>query len=479
MVKHYSKMDLSLEIIFDLNMKTPEQWEGLVSQIKKLQVKRQNFNAFFVSSYIYQKLTPYVSFLMSQTEPLKNRWLNIILTCLDCMSITGFYIGKSKFAKLAINKLLLYGGKNRFKRTINNMLFYKTKIMVVNKYPISLADPSIQNGYYLVFNPSIIKVSNNPSHCYLINLRRQVYNNKTRKYQGYNYLVSTDSKLKNVEVAEILDDYPRKRKPSKYLGMEDIRFVQPRDSYDKFETIKQFITGKWFSCTTADSNDKPCPYDNCPSQEVGLGQFGEFIDKKPFNQVKIKKFISLCVSENSSTPEKNWLFCQDQTDTKDQLSIFYSVCPSKILIVDTNISDKSPTIKCSEKVVHKYPWDGFFIKNSAGPIKLINPSEPKDSLLYKDNWLFVSHEKYEHSRGRWVYYHRFLITNSKFKVLKISPCFVFEDIGIEYCISITESINKDNYMLGVGIKDRSAWIYEVSSKEIYRLISDGKGILEL
>ena len=314
---------------FGLNMKTIEPWRKVLNEANKMRHKGENFPSFFMSLYVYQQVSPHVALLIKNaTENVtinKNEWYKLVLDCLNSMYITGYYINQKKTAMISINKVLFYGGD--FKTTIKQMKFYLTKLEVLNKYRFKL--PGIycrhnsrgergereEREKAKIYNPSIIKISNEDELCYLVNARTQEYSQQHRKYITYNYVFTCGKDLKPLEIARVLDNYPRKKAASVFQGMEDIRFVlELNPKYTKIKNLRDALDDRWFTCATADSNSKKCPYGDFPSPEVNLVQLDkvqlEFLNETTIVQEKtvgIKKFISLKRFEDTTQPQKNWL----------------------------------------------------------------------------------------------------------------------------------------------------------------------------
>jgi predicted GH43/DUF377 family glycosyl hydrolase len=73
------------------------------------------------------------------------------------------------------------------------------------------------------------------------------------------------------------------------------------------------------------------------------------------------------------------------------------------------------------------------------------------------------HEVIEADEGR-IYLHRFVKLDEEFHVTAVSPAWVFEHYGIEFCCGV--ACDEDELILSFGIRDCEAWITRVNVKEI-------------
>jgi hypothetical protein len=89
------------------------------------------------------------------------------------------------------------------------------------------------------------------------------------------------------------------------------------------------------------------------------------------------------------------------------------------------------------------------------------------ATAFKDGYLCVTHEVLPID-GKRVYLHRFVRLDERFNVVAVSPAWVFERYGIEFCAGIAVD-SKQKIVLSYGIHDREAWIAHVDTREIERM----------
>lgn len=82
---------------------------------------------------------------------------------------------------------------------------------------------------------------------------------------------------------------------------------------------------------------------------------------------------------------------------------------------------------------------------------------------YDDGYMCVMHEAINADEGR-VYLHRFVHLDERFNVQAVSPAWVFNGHGIEFCAGMVRY--GDQLVLSYGIKDQEAWIATVDMEEV-------------
>ena len=92
---------------------------------------------------------------------------------------------------------------------------------------------------------------------------------------------------------------------------------------------------------------------------------------------------------------------------------------------------------------------------------------------YKDGYFAITHEvdlfKSEEGRKDAVYYHRFIIWDKDFNILKITPEFHFMDADVEFCIGMTEY--KNEYLITFGFQDNAAYLLRAPKTTIEEFIN--------
>ena len=407
-------------------------------------------------------------------------WLDLYVDSLEIFSICCFYISNPKFKLLgetASNKILFYSNNVALlNRTFSNMKYYVKKIDILSRHELKIDS-------HKIFNPSIVKISNESTNCYFIIVREQVHVNNI--YLNKNYGFVTDENFKFVEVVELLDTDKRKKIKGSFSGVEDIRITLGQ-TFKNTENIQNIIKGLYCCATSPDSKIIKSSSGSYPCPEMNLIKYGE-VEAHPNASdsiikyhVKPTNFYTLSCWD-SLKPQKNWL----SYVRNNKIELFYSTNPTIVLSTDISIQSNSKSesksygiIDCSIKSTKKYSWKGEFLYNSAGPIRLIKPKvkypEEYNEILNSKNWLFVIHEKFEVGSGHFFYYHRFLLTDDNFQILIISPCFVFEKVDIEYCSSITCDNKNENYLIGQSSRDTNAFINKVDPLVPVEWLNKGK-----
>ncbi len=88
-------------------------------------------------------------------------------------------------------------------------------------------------------------------------------------------------------------------------------------------------------------------------------------------------------------------------------------------------------------------------------------------IKFGDGYLLLTHEV-AFSKVR-TYYHRFMLLDSKLKLLKASKAFYFGHKGVEYCLSI--QLNQhDDVVCYVSIEDKETYKYTIKSETIKELM---------
>lgn len=89
------------------------------------------------------------------------------------------------------------------------------------------------------------------------------------------------------------------------------------------------------------------------------------------------------------------------------------------------------------------------------------------AMPLKKGYLCVTHEVLPID-GKRAYLHRFVRLDEKFNVVAVSPVWVFERYGIEFCAGIAHG-RPGQLVLSYGVHDREAWIAHVDLREIERM----------
>jgi len=159
-------------------------------------------------------------------------------------------------------------------------------------------------------------------------------------------------------------------------------------------------------------------------------------------QIKHLKWL-----DSGSNVEKNWLPVPTSVRT-DSVDIIYSMNPTKVIHVTPAVA----WLKSSHPEV-----PGGFLRGSASPIP------------WEEGYLAITHQvaRYDLVKN---YYHRWILLDEEFRIVRMSPLWVLEGYGVEFVRSMTQSHRDGCVWLGVGIGDREAWLYEVEMETIREML---------
>jgi tetratricopeptide (TPR) repeat protein len=85
------------------------------------------------------------------------------------------------------------------------------------------------------------------------------------------------------------------------------------------------------------------------------------------------------------------------------------------------------------------------------------------AMPFGDGYLCVTHEVIDEPERR-IYLHRFVRLDRGWNVTAVSPSWVFDRYGIEFCAGVVQ--DKGQIVLSYGVDDREAWIARVDVEEV-------------
>jgi predicted GH43/DUF377 family glycosyl hydrolase len=80
-------------------------------------------------------------------------------------------------------------------------------------------------------------------------------------------------------------------------------------------------------------------------------------------------------------------------------------------------------------------------------------------------YLAIVHEA-RNDGGKRVYRHRFVLFDSRYRVIKVSRPFVFSEKQIEFAAGMCWHANGVDLLISYGIRDRQAWIAKVAAEQV-------------
>jgi hypothetical protein len=412
-------------------------------------------------------------YLNKQNYLLANKWVEITMTLLELPNDTVtipkthqsdaqnlyyklvlicFYI-QNRAKELKITEQLLfqrYLDSEIYNNTVYNLQFYVNKLDYDDRIetPVTLPTINIDSNdleKYRSINPSIIKTKNG----YTV-IARGVNWNQTHansyislstdgKIRTRNYLVHLNKQFQLISQHEIVDKSVRTRYDYHVLGLEDCHL---------------FTVGSqlYFTCTTLDSRNTAVRPQislcKLPSNPTIKGEY-DVTDVIPLD------------CEYNNIPEKNWL---PFVNNNNEIHFVYYYEPMTIKKWKPTETNRGNVI-VTKRTKCEYNLSRF--RGSAGPLP----------YRYQNNsgYLIVVHEispisLKSNERGR-IYWHRFVWVDINFNPKRASHVWYFNHIGVEFCRSICHSHDENKILLGMGIEDKSSWIYTMSSSKIDEYLS--------
>lgn len=331
--------------------------------------------------------------------------------------------------------------------TSNDLMYhYREKILIEKRLDLGKIDPSgiIDHKEWFPCNPSICPRYSNDGYFILLRLvnfsseraTNYISHSKDGKFSTRNLLITTDKSFNVLSWVEVTDKSNRKNYPKHVQGLEDIQIFPIKERKNQ---KKQKHKRLGFVCTLVDCQPSGIPL-------IGFGLISIIT-----GQISKIKYLQPLAKNNC---EKNWLpWWQDGGINllyhgSNMLRLFFKL--------DDYVSD-TESIQCGVIGFSSARKELRDVRGSAGPIP------------FQSGYLFLFHEVIWINNGR-TYIHRFVYVNKDFKVEKISHYFCFELSHIEFARSMTQKLNESNILICVGVEDHNAYIYEVSSEVIKKML---------
>lgn len=338
------------------------------------------------------------------------------------LSISSYYTSNRTIGYEASNRLML-GKVPQWVRnmTLSNIIYYLPRVSErLTNISITLPEK------YVPLNPSLFKHEGKMYGCIRsVNYTQVKGDYRVKDSDGRvrtrNYFVELDDNMQITSQREIVDKAERQMWTHNSIGVEDVRLFRYQDNW-------------WFTCTAV--QDTP----RWDMRRIGLGKLSLNEEENTYDIVK----FTVLQGDFLTNIEKNWLpFVRD-----DNLYFIYNSWPFTVITTDVD------TGVCSV-VTKKYheTHDLQNLRGSAPPIP------------YGDEYLYVTHEV------AWVnwrtYYHRVVKFNKDFEITAVSRPFIFDHLGVEFCISITSK--DDLFYFGVGLEDSRAVLSCINKEEVEKL----------
>ena len=352
-------------------------------------------------------------------------------------SIIGYYLGITDINEEVIRILNHSDDQSIISNLFTNMKFYKDMLNPIRTVDFTNQDISTVNGENTPFNSSSsCLIPNSAGNGYLMNVRYVNY--YINQYGGYqncekhiitrNKYVELDQNL-NVVKEKFFDlNFDHRR----YIGIEDVRIFQDVKSKEIVFTGTGLL------------------------QNLNIG----IIKGKYDLNENILTPQELSCSFSKSDCEKNWVYVDYQNSTH----MIYSWNPMKIGKVNPSSNTLDlVTIKNTPKIFKHVRGSTCGFK-----YKRVLKATVEDLVLNiqrNELWFVLHLVSYEQPRH---YYHMIAVFDEDMNLIRYSAPFKFEDICIEYCLSIV--VEDERVLINYSGWDRSTKIAVYDKKYIDTIV---------
>jgi hypothetical protein len=238
-----------------------------------------------------------------------------------------------------------------------------------------------------------------------------------------NYLCELDSNTYDIKNYQRVDTSKLDKKPVwEFIGLEDARLVR----WDN----RLFMCGVRRDTKT---------------NGEGRMELSEIVDGVEINRFRIEP-----PNNPNSYCEKNWMPILD----KPFHFIKWSN-PTEVVEVDLD--------NLKSKTVYMSPNFKQLKRDIRGGSQLIKIDNYYVAVTHEVDLWNTKHGKKD---GR--YYHRFVIWNENFEIIKVSDEFNFMTAGVEFCCGITQ--HDDNILITFGYQDNASFLLKLPLKYIKKLL---------
>jgi hypothetical protein len=205
---------------------------------------------------------------------------------------------------------------------------------------------------------------------------------------------------------------------SKYIGIEDIRLFNFKD--------KIYYIGSTFDKSTNKIKITSNEFDLDKNYEINL------------------------INPTFKTDfdwEKNWVFFENN----DELFIIYKWYPIQICKIDYNKKELN------------------IVKELKTPNKFFNFRGSTNGVLFDNKIWFIIHSQ-NVINDKKHYFHRFVVWDKNWNIIKTSKIFSFLNGHIEFCAGV--AVHGDQLLITFGFQDNSAFILEIPLSAVNNFIND-------
>jgi glycosyltransferase involved in cell wall biosynthesis len=146
--------------------------------------------------------------------------------------------------------------------------------------------------------------------------------------------------------------------------------------------------------------------------------------------------------------QKNWLMFQ----YKDQSAYVFSINPFQVFDLSNNLLQSY-----DPKATLPITCDN--LRGGAAPVPWSCPKHPEEA------YIMATHFCHYHDGAR-RYWTRFITLDATLKPVRLSQAVRFTTNDIEYVSTISPSLTKGNYIVGMGVKECECWVAEVTTEAL-------------
>ena len=335
------------------------------------------------------------------------------------LSIIGFYTKERHNGFIACNVILFDKQTQHLKKQCsNNIFFYMKKLspQPIHTLEFKMDEPYLNSSLSLLKNKKgyfgVVRGVN-----YSITKEfKYVIRDPQNHVKTKNYWVTMDEKGVVLKQSEIVTSCKPKRE-SHIIGLEDIRICK----------INEQVFGL------------------CVSFEYGLHNHPS-VCLCIFDKNEIKSILP--TNYQNQICQKNWVpFTQD-----NKLFAIYSYHPFTLLEINKKTAECTVVFKKESK------YDLSDIRGSASPI------------LIEESWYILTHQVIDMNTRK--YYHRFLKYSSNWELEEVSLPFFFEELFVEFSLSISYHPTKNEITVFFSKEDNSSKMVSVHLFDIQWIPND-------
>lgn len=421
--------DKALEAYTDAYLYNPKRAEPIYNIAKYYRLNQQ-----YLLAYLFAKLGKGISYP-------KDQYLFISDTIYDYefdeeLSIIAYYTPFKQEGLEASHQLLLnkYAPEEVKEQCYRNICFYVEKLPIEKIIRFTSALAPVKGGVKERYFPSSSAILPSKEgytmNCRMVNYKigsrgEYIIFDENQYVKTKNFFLRFDKNFKLIDQKEIVENFPRKLAPSerKIVGLEDVRLFSWKDKV-------------YFTCNTVDTS---------PDQFVEI-TFGSLTPPDPNKEtIEVEAFVPFS-SQLGTECEKNWLpFVKNDT-----IYYIYSYDPFLVFSFDPDKNVLKKALSYDPEI------DASAFRGSASPIPL------------DGGYLLLVHEVVFNEKR--AYLHRFVFLDDNLKMKKVSKPFIFQHVGIEFCVGMTIDHSGKKLLIPFSYEDGDAKIAQVDLDVVRSLL---------